>query len=70
MAKLSAMDMYKHLPQTNCGDCNLPTCMAFAMQLANKQASLDQCPHVTEEVKQALAEAAAPPLDSVMGVAI
>lgn len=65
MAKLSAMDIYKHLPQTNCGDCGVPTCMAFAMQLANKQASLDQCPHVTEEAEQALAQASAPPMKTV-----
>jgi acetyl-CoA decarbonylase/synthase complex subunit gamma len=39
--------------------------MAFAMQLANKQASLDQCPHVTEEAKQALSAAAAPPMRKV-----
>ncbi|MFB6215486.1 MAG: (Fe-S)-binding protein, partial [Candidatus Aenigmatarchaeota archaeon] len=47
MSDLSAMDIYQELPQTDCGDCNFPTCMAFAMQLASKQVSLDQCPHVS-----------------------
>ncbi len=65
MPKISAMDIYKHLPQTNCGDCNFPTCMAFAMQVASKQASLDQCPHITEEARQALAEASAPPMKKI-----
>lgn len=65
MADLTGMDIYKQLPKTNCGDCNFPTCMAFAMQLANKQVSLDQCPHVTEEAEQALASAAAPPMKTV-----
>lgn len=65
MAKLSAIEIYKNLPKTNCGECGFPTCMAFAMQLANKQASLDQCPHVTEEAKQALSAAAAPPMRKV-----
>ncbi|MCK4393796.1 acetyl-CoA decarbonylase/synthase complex subunit gamma [Candidatus Bipolaricaulota bacterium] len=65
MAKLSAIEIYKNLPKTNCGECGFPTCLAFAMQLANKQASLDQCPHVTEEAKQALSAAAAPPMRKV-----
>ncbi len=33
---LTAMSIYKNLPRTNCGDCGLPTCMAFAMQVAAK----------------------------------
>jgi len=65
MAKLSAIEIYKNLPKTNCGECGFPTCLAFAMQLANKQALLDQCPHVTEEAKQALSAAAAPPMRKV-----
>jgi len=28
------MQIYKLLPKTNCKDCGLPTCMAFAMQIA------------------------------------
>ncbi len=59
---LSAMEIYKLLPQTNCGDCGHPTCLAFAMQLANKQVSLDDCPHVSEEAKNELASASAPPI--------
>jgi acetyl-CoA decarbonylase/synthase complex subunit gamma len=36
--------------------------MAFAMQLAAKRVSLDQCPHVSEEAKAKLDEASAPPM--------
>lgn len=64
---LSGLDIYKKLPQTNCGDCGVPTCLAFAMKLAQGQASLDQCPHASEETKAALAEAQAPP---ILGVTI
>jgi acetyl-CoA decarbonylase/synthase complex subunit gamma len=39
--------------------------MAFAMQLAAKKVSLDQCPHVSDEGKVALAEASAPPMKLV-----
>jgi len=40
----------------------MPTCLAFAMQLAQKRAKLDDCPDVSEEAKEQLAAAAAPPI--------
>ena len=58
---LSGLEIYKHLPKTNCKDCGVPTCLAFAMKVAAGQAGLDQCPHVTPEAKAALGEASAPP---------
>ncbi|UCF09758.1 MAG: acetyl-CoA decarbonylase/synthase complex subunit gamma [Candidatus Bipolaricaulota bacterium] len=65
MAKVSGIEIYKLLPKTNCGDCNFPTCMAFAMQVAAKKAALDQCPHVSSEAQSALGEAQAPPMHTV-----
>jgi len=62
MSDLSAMEIYQELPQTDCGDCNFPTCMAFAMQLASKQVSLDQCPHVSADAEETLAASSAPPM--------
>jgi acetyl-CoA decarbonylase/synthase complex subunit gamma len=62
---LSALEIYKHLPKTNCKDCGFPTCLAFAMQLAAKKQSLDKCPHVTDEGKAALEGASAPPIKLV-----
>jgi len=59
---LTGLQIYKLLPKTNCKECGFPTCLAFAMKLAAKQAELSACPHVTEEAKQALAEASAPPI--------
>ncbi len=41
---LTGLDIYKLLPKTNCKKCGRPTCLAFAMQLAQKKASLDECP--------------------------
>jgi len=61
----TAIEIYQQLPQTNCGDCGVPTCLAFAMKLAGGQASLDECPHVTEEAKAALSEASAPPMATI-----
>ena len=59
---MTALDIYKVLPKTNCGDCGVPTCLAFAMQLATKKAGIDDCPHATDEAKSALAGAEAPPI--------
>ncbi|RKX79717.1 MAG: acetyl-CoA decarbonylase/synthase complex subunit gamma [Spirochaetes bacterium] len=59
---LTGMQIYKNLPKTNCKDCGLPTCMAFAMQVAAKQRALSDCPHISEEASESLAEASAPPM--------
>jgi acetyl-CoA decarbonylase/synthase complex subunit gamma len=59
---LSGLEIYKLLPQTNCKECGFPTCLAFGMKLAAKQAELKQCPYVTEEASAKLEAAAAPPI--------
>ncbi len=59
---LTGLEIYKLLPQTNCKECGFPTCLAFAMKLAAKQAELKQCPYVTEESKARLEAASAPPI--------
>src|SRR3990172_9256171 len=59
---LTALDIYKVLPKTNCGECGVPTCLAFAMQLATKKAAIDDCPYATDDARAALAGAAAPPI--------
>lgn len=59
---LSGVEIFKLLPKTNCKKCGFPTCLAFAMKLAQRQASLDSCPDVSEEAKKILGEASAPPI--------
>jgi len=59
---VTGLQIYKLLPQTNCKECGFPTCLAFAMKLAAKQAELAACPYVSEEAKAQLAAAAAPPI--------
>ena len=58
----TAIEIFKHLPKKNCGDCKYPTCLAFAMQLANNKAKLDDCPHLSEAGRNALARSSAPPI--------
>jgi acetyl-CoA decarbonylase/synthase complex subunit gamma len=62
---LTGMQIYKNLPKTNCKDCGLPTCMAFAMQVAAKQRALTDCPHLSDDAQSALSEASAPPMKLV-----
>lgn len=59
---LTGIQIYKLLPQTNCKECEFPTCLAFAMKLAAKQVELAKCPYVSDESAALLAEAAAPPV--------
>lgn len=42
------IDILKHLPKTNCRDCNAPTCMVFAVQVAEGGKGAGQCPHINE----------------------
>lgn len=58
---LSGLDIYKHLPKTNCKECGLATCLAFAMKVASGQAALEECPQLSDDAKSALGEASAPP---------
>jgi len=62
---LTAMEIYKNLPKTNCRDCGFPTCMAFAMQVAAKQKALSDCPHLSDEAKEQFSAASAPPMQLV-----
>jgi acetyl-CoA decarbonylase/synthase, CODH/ACS complex subunit gamma len=59
---LTGIQIFKLLPKTNCKECGHPTCLAFAMALAAGKAELASCPYVSEEAKEQLAEASAPPI--------
>jgi acetyl-CoA decarbonylase/synthase complex subunit gamma len=59
---LTGIEIFKLLPKTNCGECGVPTCLAFAMSLAAGKAELSKCSHVSEDAKAKLSEASAPPI--------
>lgn len=59
---LTGIQIFKLLPKTNCGDCGVPTCLAFAMNLAAAKAELSACPHVSDAAKELLAADSAPPI--------
>ncbi|MBN2033379.1 MAG: acetyl-CoA decarbonylase/synthase complex subunit gamma [Deltaproteobacteria bacterium] len=62
---LTGIQIFKLLPKTNCGECGVPTCLAFAMNLAAGKAELDACPYVSDEAREKLSEASAPPIRPV-----
>ena len=59
---LSGLEIFKLLPKTNCRECGVPTCMAFAMKLAQKKAELSECPYASEDARAALGAASKPPI--------
>ena len=67
---LSGLEIYKLLPggikpphpKANCKECGYPTCLAFAMKLAAKQAELSLCKYVSDEAKGKLEASATPPI--------
>ena len=63
---LTGIQIFKLLPKTNCKECGVPTCLAFAMNLASGKAELDACPYVSAEAREQLAEASAPPIRPVV----
>ena len=63
---LTGIQIFKLLPKTNCKECGVPTCLAFAMNLASGKAELDSCPYVSDEAREQLSEASAPPIRPVV----
>ena len=42
----SALDVLRDLPRTNCGECGVPTCLAFAAQVVANVKQLEGCPEL------------------------
>ena len=52
---LTALDIYKVLPKTNCGECGVRGCMAFAAALLGGDRRLRDCPYLTPEAAAVIA---------------
>ena len=63
---LTGIQIFKLLPKTNCKECGVPTCLAFAMNLASGKAELDACPYVSDDARAQLSEASAPPIRPIV----
>ncbi|MGI6094412.1 MAG: acetyl-CoA decarbonylase/synthase complex subunit gamma [Lachnospiraceae bacterium] len=62
---LNGIQIFKMTPKTNCKECGCPTCMAFAMKVAQGAMDISACPHMSEEALAQLSEATAPPMKTV-----
>ncbi|MDO5138912.1 MAG: acetyl-CoA decarbonylase/synthase complex subunit gamma [Oscillospiraceae bacterium] len=62
---LKGLDIFKLTPKTNCKECGNPTCMAFAMKVAQGAIPIEKCPHMSSEALATLSEATAPPMKSL-----
>lgn len=68
--ELSPIDIYKLLPKTNCKECGLENCMAFATKIVNREISIDQCSPLlkkdNEKALKQLKEMLKPPVKEVL----
>ena len=62
---LKGLDIFKLTPKTNCKECGSPTCMAFAMKVAQGAVEISKCPHMSEDALATLSEATAPPMKTI-----
>jgi ArsR family metal-binding transcriptional regulator len=49
LSEIKPLDVFKLLPRTNCAECGMSTCMAFAAAIANGEAGPDDCPALSED---------------------
>ena len=52
---LTGIQIFKLLPKTNCRECGVNTCLAFAMKLAARKAEIADCPYASDEAIEVLA---------------
>ena len=45
------LEVYKALPQTNCGECGEPNCMSFAAKLVEDRTLAEKCTPLYREAK-------------------
>ena len=43
------LELYKQLPKTNCGDCGISTCLAFAAAVIKEEKKPADCPHIDRD---------------------
>src|SRR5690554_4004764 len=59
---LTGLEIFKLTPRTNCKECGFPTCMAFSMKVASGAVEIEKCPYISDEAKEKLSDATAPPM--------
>ncbi|MFH1768600.1 MAG: acetyl-CoA decarbonylase/synthase complex subunit gamma [Candidatus Omnitrophota bacterium] len=62
---LTGLQIFKLLPNKNCRECGVPTCLAFAMKLAAKSVEVSLCPYISDESISVLSVSQSPPIRKV-----
>ena len=53
---INNLEILKFLNKSNCKECGVPTCLAFATALINGEKKLSDCPHLSKEAADVLDE--------------
>ncbi len=56
MPKLNHLQIYKMLQKSNCRECGVPTCLAFAAAVLGGEKRVSECPHLDAETARELEE--------------
>lgn len=48
----SPLEVYKFLPQTNCGECGFDTCMSFAAHIIDRSMKPENCPPLFRDAEK------------------
>ncbi|AGK61988.1 acetyl-CoA decarbonylase/synthase gamma subunit [Archaeoglobus sulfaticallidus PM70-1] len=48
----SPLEVYKFLPQTNCGECGFDTCMSFAAHIIDRSVKPENCPPLIRDAEK------------------
>lgn len=51
-SKITPLELYKITPQNNCGQCLLPSCLAFCAAVVAGSQKLRNCPYITAKLVQ------------------
>lgn len=65
MARPTALQVYRFLPGTNCRECGEESCMAFAIKLVAREASVSACKPIDVNKKEKLIELLTPKVREV-----
>lgn len=52
LREISPIDVYMLLPKTNCKECGLENCMAFAAKVVNREVAIEVCLPLLEKVNE------------------
>ncbi len=63
---VTAMDVYRLLPKTNCAKCGEASCMAFATKLSQKETDLELCTQLSANEADKLEDVLAPAVREIM----